>query len=134
MPATFDAFAPFGSSLTVCFGDGDNRAYGPSAADFSAALSILPSSSGGPPTYSGLGRERSGTMSVLPCIVACVITHGQLETVPSAALVMPAAGGTVRFALRSEWFGPEFTIRPAVPGAGVIRFTDPWDNRGGSNP
>jgi hypothetical protein len=72
-------------------------------------------------------------MSVLPCIVACVIAHGPLESA-SAAPAAPAAGGTVRFALHSQWFGPEFTIRPAVPGAGdVIQFTDPWGNRGGTN-
>jgi len=80
-------------------------------------------------------------MSVLPCIVACVIAHGPSEPPPaadcgcsSASAAAAPADGTVRFALHSEWFGPDFTIRPARPGTGdVIAFTDPWGNRGIAN-
>lgn len=72
-------------------------------------------------------------MSVLPCVMACVIAHGSMQ-VSSPASVAAAAEGTVRFARPSELFGPNFTVRPSRPGPGqVIEFTDPWGNRGGMN-
>ena len=69
-------------------------------------------------------------MNALLCVLGCVIAPHPFG--PSVAATTP--DGDVGFALRSQWFGEDFTLRPARPDADdVIYFTDPWGNRGLGN-
>jgi hypothetical protein len=67
-------------------------------------------------------------------LLACLLPHAQLAASDASTDAAVSPTPSVRFALRSQWFADEFTIRPALPGRNdVIEFTDPWGDRGGMN-